>query len=203
MQESNQQMAQFAKMQPNDARAKAFTNNPNVLTQLKQQSKLYNIKKSDVSSDKADFVFELSNNNKSRSIFEKEGISKDDLEKDIRNFVKRLLGRLVFLYFLQKKHWLGATNKNYDDGDTNFLFNLFNYNQDSKDNFYQKWLSKLFFNALNTPNRPNDSFELPNGNNVWIPFLNGGLFEEHQEPERHREIQFPPALFDLLFKNMP
>lgn len=63
MQESNQQMAQFAKMQPNDARAKAFTNNPNVLTQLKQQSKLYNIKKSDVSSDKADFGAQLTSNN--------------------------------------------------------------------------------------------------------------------------------------------
>ncbi len=63
LQESNKQMAQFAKMQPNDARAKAFTNNPNVVSQLKQQSKLYNIKKSDVSSDKADFGAQLTNNN--------------------------------------------------------------------------------------------------------------------------------------------
>lgn len=145
-----------------------------------------------------DFVFHISNDKNSRAIFDQE--KSDDVEKDIRNFVKRLLGRLVFLYFLQKKHWLGASSKNYDDGDTNFLFNLFNYNNDSKDNFYQKWLSKLFFNALNTPNRNNDGFELPNGNSVWIPFLNGGLFEEHQEPERHREIQFPPTLFELLFK---
>ena len=145
-----------------------------------------------------DFVFQLSNDKQSRAIFELE--KSDDVEKDIRNFVKRLLGRLVFLYFLQKKHWLGATSKNYDDGDTNFLYNLFNYDNDSKDNFYQKWLSKLFFNALNTPNRTNDGFELPNGTSVWTPFLNGGLFEEHQEPERHREIQFPPTLFELLFK---
>lgn len=145
-----------------------------------------------------DFVFHISNDKNSRAIFELE--KTDDVEKDIRNFVKRLLGRLVFLYFLQKKHWLGASSKNYDDGDTNFLFNLFNYNNDSKDQFYNKWLSKLFFNALNTANRTNDGFELPNGNSVWIPFLNGGLFEEHQEPEKHREIQFPPTLFELLFK---
>jgi hypothetical protein len=145
-----------------------------------------------------DFVFHISNDKNSRAIFEQE--KSDDIEKDIRNFVKRLLGRLVFLYFLQKKHWLGASSKNYDNGDTNFLFNLFNYDNDSKDHFYNKWLSKLFFNALNTPNRTNDSFELPNGTSVWIPFLNGGLFEEHQEPERHREIQFPPTLFELLFK---
>ena len=147
-----------------------------------------------------DFVHELNSNPATRAVFESKKLSDDEVEKRISNFVKRLLGRLVFLYFLQKKHWLGATNNNYDDGDTNFLFNLFSYNDDSKDNFYQKWLSKLFFNALNTPSRTNDSFELPNGNNVWIPFLNGGLFEEHQEPERHRKIQFPPTLFELLFK---
>ncbi len=144
------------------------------------------------------FVFELGNDKKSRAIFDEE--KTEDIEKDIRNFVKRLLGRLVFLYFLQKKHWLGASSKNYDDGDTNFLFNLFNYDQVSKDQFYNKWLSKLFFNALNTPKRANDNFELPNGTNVWIPFLNGGLFEEHQEPKKHREIQFPPFLFEELFK---
>ena len=147
-----------------------------------------------------DFVHELNSNPASRAVFESKKLSDDEVEKRISNFVKRLLGRLVFLYFLQKKHWLGAKNKNYDNGDTNFLFNLFSFNDDSKDNFYQKWLSKLFFNALNTPNRTNDCFELPDGNNVWIPFLNGGLFEEHQEPERHRKIQFPPTLFELLFK---
>ncbi len=145
-----------------------------------------------------DFVFYLSSDKASKAIFEQE--KTEDVEKDIRNFVKRLLGRLVFLYFLQKKRWLGATNQKYEDGDPNFLYNLFNYSQDSKNNFYQNWLSKLFFNALNTPNRTNDGFELPSGNHVWIPFLNGGLFEEHQEPKRHRELQFSPTLFELLFK---
>lgn len=57
------QMEQFAKMQPNDARAKAFKNNPNYLTVLKTQSKQYDAKKSDVSSDKADFGAVLTNNN--------------------------------------------------------------------------------------------------------------------------------------------
>ncbi|MCO6147385.1 Eco57I restriction-modification methylase domain-containing protein [Flavobacterium sp. NRK1] len=147
-----------------------------------------------------DFISELSNNKQSRKIFEKEGITIEELEKDIRNFVKRLLGRLVFLYFLQKKRWLGASNKNYNDGDTNFLYNLFNHDNESRINFYNKWLSELFFNALNTPNRLNDSFKLPHGDYVWIPFLNGGLFEENQEPNKHREIQFPPKLFELLFK---
>lgn len=60
---SDAQMEQFAKIQPNDARAKAFKNNPNYLTQLKNQSKQYDAIKSDVSSDKADFGAVLTNNN--------------------------------------------------------------------------------------------------------------------------------------------
>lgn len=60
---SDVQMEQFAKMEPNDARAKAFKNNPNYLTQLKSQSKQYDAVKSDVSSDKADFGAVLTNNN--------------------------------------------------------------------------------------------------------------------------------------------
>ena len=57
------QMEKFAKMEPNDARAKAFKNNPDYLTQLKNQSKQYEAVKSDVSSDKADFGAVLTNNN--------------------------------------------------------------------------------------------------------------------------------------------
>ena len=60
---SEEQMEQFAKMEPNDARAKAFKNNPNYLTQIKNQSKQYDAVKSDVSSDKADFGAVLTNSN--------------------------------------------------------------------------------------------------------------------------------------------
>ncbi|WP_373059992.1 Eco57I restriction-modification methylase domain-containing protein [Zunongwangia sp. H14] len=141
-----------------------------------------------------DFVNYISQDESSRRIFEEE--KSDDLEKDIRNFVKRLLGRIVFLYFLQKKHWLGASNTDYVDGDTNFLAKLF---EADKENFYTKWLSKLFFSALNTPNRSNDGFLMPDGENLCIPFLNGGLFEENQEPKRHRELRLPYYLFEELF----
>lgn len=53
--QSNKQMDQFAKMLPNDARAKAFKNNPNAVEQLKTLVKKYEVKRSDISSDKADF----------------------------------------------------------------------------------------------------------------------------------------------------
>jgi len=140
-----------------------------------------------------DFVQHISNNEDCRKVFESE--NSKDIEKDIRNFVKRLLGRIVFLYFLQKKSWLGASDTSYTDGDTNFLYHLF---KADKANFYKNWLSKLFFNALNREDRPNDEFELPDQSKVCIPFLNGGLFEEHQEPEKHRELNFPEFLFESL-----
>jgi outer membrane protein OmpA-like peptidoglycan-associated protein len=57
------QMAIFAKKQPNDARAKAYKSNPNYVPQVKEQPTLYTIKKSDLSSDKADFGAVLTANN--------------------------------------------------------------------------------------------------------------------------------------------
>lgn len=119
--------------------------------------------------------------------------------KEVRNFVKRLLGRLVFLYFLQKKRWLGAASQNYDDGDTNFLQNLFNAEQTNKESFYADWLTKLFFDTLNNPERKEESFELPSGATACVPFLNGGLFEEQQEQKNHRTLTFPTYLFEELF----
>lgn len=102
-------------------------------------------------------------------------------DKAIRDFTKKLLGRIVFLYFVQKKGWLGASDTNYSDGDTNFMMNLF-LSSGANDTFYPNWLTKLFFDTLNTKVR-NDDFELPNGNKVKIPYLNGGLFdkEEHDD----------------------
>ncbi len=61
--EADKQMQQFAQLAPNDQRAKAFKSNPNYLSELQGQAKLYNIVKSDVSSDKTDFGAVLTNDN--------------------------------------------------------------------------------------------------------------------------------------------
>lgn len=61
--ESTKQMEQFAKMLPNDARAKAYKNNPNAVAQLKALVKKYEVKRSDISSDKADFGAVLTGTN--------------------------------------------------------------------------------------------------------------------------------------------
>ncbi len=133
------------------------------------------------------------------AIFENQKDPEHKTEKEARNFVSRLMGRIVFLYFLQKKHWLGASNTEYKDGNPHFLSDLFFNDVANHNDFYEKYLCPIFFNALNTPDRKNDEFKLENGQTVSIPFLNGGLFEEEQEPNGHRNIQFRKDLFESLF----
>lgn len=121
----------------------------------------------------------------------------DSDEKEIRNFVKKLLGRIVFLYFLQKKGWLGATDTAYVNGDKNFMSNFFR-KAGGDDAFYNNWLSVLFFDALNNEYRTNDDFEMPDGEIVKIPYLNGGLFEK--ESNKYDILTFPSELFTNLFE---
>ena len=61
--ESDKQMKQFASLAPNDLRAKTFSSNPNYLPTLQGQSKLFDVAKSDISSDKTDFGAVLTNDN--------------------------------------------------------------------------------------------------------------------------------------------
>lgn len=112
-------------------------------------------------------------------------------EKNIRDFTKKLLGRIVFLYFVQKKGWLGATDTTYKDGLIDFMKQLFKLSG-GDETFYSNWLTVLFFETLNKE-RDNDDFKLPNGKKVKVPFLNGGLFDKEEHDEHI--ITFKPKLF--------
>jgi outer membrane protein OmpA-like peptidoglycan-associated protein/tetratricopeptide (TPR) repeat protein len=61
--EADKQMQQFAQLAPNDQRAKTFVSKPNYLPELQGQTKLYDVAKSDISSDKTDFGAVLTNDN--------------------------------------------------------------------------------------------------------------------------------------------
>ena len=91
------------------------------------------------------------------------------------DFCKKLLGQLVFLYFIQKKGWLGVQrDKKWGEGDKQFLRNLFKKAVEENRNFFNDYLEPLFYNALANGERDNNwCVEL----NCKIPFLNGGLFE--------------------------
>lgn len=124
-------------------------------------------------------------------------------DKGIRDFNKKLMGRLVFLYFVQKKGWLGVPLKeNWGKGDFNFLTNQFE-NFRNKELFYKEFLSILFFETLNT-HRKDDIFNFDNtkfisqtSNLVKVPFLSGGLFDE--DDKKQRDIIFPANFFKALF----
>ena len=124
-------------------------------------------------------------------------------EKPIRDFSKKLLGRIVFLHFLQKKGWMGCSPKTKDwiDGEPRFMQQLFE-DFSKPENFQSQCLTHLFFETLNNK-RLNDTFEVKglsgklNGSRV--PYLNGGLFE----PEKNKatlKIDFPADYFKELLE---
>lgn len=105
-----------------------------------------------------------------------------DPEKTVRDYIKKLMGRLVFLQFLQKKEWMGvpADRQDWKGGDTRFLQNKFNEFAD-KDNFIDGFLEPLF-NDLNTNRQNSNDLASPQvGNGIKVPFLNGGLFQLDEE----------------------
>lgn len=122
-------------------------------------------------------------------------------EKLIRDYVKKLLGRIVFLHFLQKKGWLGVPlDGEWGDGDKQFMKHLFEASsQKQKDNYLDCVLEPLFAEALNTL-RADDIFDLnvEGFRNTRIPYLNGGLFERDMLDEP--KSTFPASYFEDLFE---
>ena len=96
-------------------------------------------------------------------------------EKAVRDYVKKLMGRLVFLQFLQKKGWLGVkSGAEWGSGDSEFIQNLFAQTAD-KDHFIDNVLEALF-NDLNSENEKKQP-------QYRTPYLNGGLFERDATDE--------------------
>ena len=122
-------------------------------------------------------------------------------EKRVRDYVKKLLGRIVFLHYLQRKGWLGVpSDKAWGDGDRSFIQHLYEYATEAQQSdFITSVLSPLFYEALNTDRRvDNDLFDTrvyfpEGGNKLRIPYLNGGLFDRDENAALL--IKFPPEFF--------
>lgn len=111
-------------------------------------------------------------------------IKEDFTQKDISTvaFAKKLLGQIVFLYFLQKKGWLGVEIdedtgkfKEWGSGHRKFLTKLFRKEIVYYNNFFKDILEPLFYTALAI--QRDDDYYLISNYKCKIPFLNGGLFE--------------------------
>lgn len=118
------------------------------------------------------------------------------------DFAKKLLGQIVFLYFLQKKGWFGvAENKNWGEGDKKFLRNLFEKCRQKGRSFFNDYLEFLFYDALNKENRGGIDPSYYPKFNCKIPFLNGGLFDPINNYDWvHTDIFLPNKLFSNTYK---
>lgn len=122
-------------------------------------------------------------------------IKSDFQEKNIdtTDFAKKLLGQIVFLYFLQKKGWFGvARDAVWGTGPKDFLRRLFEKAIAPYDNFFNDTLEPLFYEAL-AVERTDDFYSKFN---CKIPFLNGGLFDPLGNYDWvHTDIRLPDDLF--------
>ena len=129
----------------------------------------------------------------------------------IHDYVKKMMGRIVFLHFLQKKGWL--------NGNLAFLRDLFFFSPHQGD-FLEQVLEPLFFGIFNTEPQNREKVFLENDWDLsllkeWnggstnalthshtdaLPYLNGGLFERDAIDEQN--ITLPASLFEDLFTFM-
>jgi TaqI-like C-terminal specificity domain/Eco57I restriction-modification methylase len=129
-------------------------------------------------------------------LHDKRQTDEEKKQKPIRDFAKKLMGRIVFLHFLQKKGWLGVPQSSgaWKNGDVKFLQNLF-ANHKQKENFHSTALRTLFFKTLNTK-RTNDIAPSSLGKEIKIPYLNGGLFDK--DISFGNDFDFPEDMFAKL-----
>jgi len=114
---------------------------------------------------------------------------------DTVNFAKKLLGQIVFLYFLQKKGWFGVgRDADWGDGSKHFLRELFKKKHADYSNFFNDILEPLFYEALRIDRSHVDGYY--SRFNCKIPFLNGGLFDPIGNYDWvHTDIIIPDKLF--------
>ena len=130
----------------------------------------------------------------------------DGDEKRVRDYVKKLLGRIVFLHFLQKKGWMGVPDGGrWGEGKFRFMYNLFDRaSETQRADFVHEVLEYLFFHALNTDRKAdNDRYDTHVfREKMRVPYLNGGLFEEDDADKCFKactDARFPAELFEKLF----
>ncbi len=119
----------------------------------------------------------------------------NDIKLWAHDYALQCLNRIMFLYFIQRKGWLG--------GDRNFLANFWRSYQKNKpadDRFFEDWLKVLFFEAFNGKghggfrNFPDEVRKQI----IEAPYLNGGLFREN-ELDRRCLVTITDEFFRALF----
>lgn len=103
-------------------------------------------------------------------------VNKEFNEKNIKSsdFAKKLMGQIVFIYFVQKKGWMGIKeDAQWGTGPHDFLRKIFDNSMNEKENFFNDVLEPLFYKGLAEEVTDYHYSEF----GYKVPFLNGGLFE--------------------------
>lgn len=135
-------------------------------------------------------------NNQFTAVFESKA-------KEARDYIKKMFGRIVFLYFLQRKGWLYDNN---GVGDSQYMKHLFEKAERDgiAETFLDDVLELLFFYVLNTKKEQRVETALADNKDIkilpgWahIDYLNGGLFNPDEiDPKK---CTFPAIYFKELF----
>lgn len=122
----------------------------------------------------------------------------DDKGVTAAAFAEKLMGQLVFLYFLQKKGWLGVQRGDeWGEGPTDLLRQLYEGEYINYNNFYQDVLEPLFYQGLAVDRGGDNYFSALR---CRVPFLNGGLFQPIQNVDRSRvHLPLPNDTFGAIF----
>ncbi len=116
-----------------------------------------------------------------------------EVDGDKQWYASVMLNRLMFCYFIQKKGFLNF--------DPDYLRNKLDWTKNQRGNdqffssFYKGFLCVLFHGGLNNPTH-NREFEAIYGR---IPYLNGGMFDEHQLEKQYEGIDIADEAFEELF----
>ncbi|HVA46685.1 MAG TPA: DNA methyltransferase [Pirellulales bacterium] len=109
-------------------------------------------------------------------------------------YASLMLNRLMFIYFIQKRRFL--------DGDVDYLHNRLTRvkllrGKDKFHSFYRQFLLRLFHEGLGKPphERQPDLEELLGS----VPYLNGGLFDQHELERANPDLEIPDSAFERVF----
>ena len=129
--------------------------------------------------------------------------NEDEEARDPRvsRFAKKLLGQIVFLYFLQKKGWLGVSNnQSWGTGSKRFMWERYEQVIKTDGNYHRDFLQYLFYEALADERKAQPDPCYYARFDCLVPFLNGGLFEADYD-WLNKPIDLPNTLFHNDEKN--
>ena len=120
-------------------------------------------------------------------------VVKSFTEEEARAWATRQMGRVLFLWFLQAKRWLGEPGGR---GSVTYLRDLWHKRADAEDGeYYRGILVPMFFDAMATGSSSRNDHPILG----YVPYLNGGLFRRNALEDRIHdagEVSLPDEVFD-------